>query len=318
MSFSGEVKKELAAHVAGSADEQVTALAVLLMCLCRFSVDEEGNYHLEMAAGKGPAATKCFTLLQKTANISIESASSEEIRELASLIDLVDENGDLIDRGGATGWSLLPNERCVRSWLRNLFLCIGTVSDPGREYRLEFLCTGEKLASQLMRVLEDHELSAHVHRRRNYRVVTLQDAQSIADLLSLVGAHASLMNLENSRIVRQVRGQVNRRVNCETSNIRKSVDAAQKQIEDIRLIMNAPEYEDLPVSLKEIAQLRIENSEVSMKELGEMLDPPVGKSGVSHRLRKLTELAEKIRQNELPRGTGSPAGSKDTAKQGGL
>ena len=237
MSFSQQVKNELGRHTSGSPDELVTALAVMLLNMSCFELSEEGEYRLHLSRGSSAALTKCFTLLKKTANISYELASGEDVRELAALIDILDEKGCIRDTDGAVSWSLLSNERCVRSYLRNLFLCIGSVSDPARNYHLEFVCAKEGQAAQLMRVLEEENYHPQMNFRRGKQVVSVRDAQQVADLLTLMGAHASLLDLENARVIRQVRGQVNRRVNCETSNIQRSVDAARRQLEDIELVM---------------------------------------------------------------------------------
>ena len=126
----------------------------------------------------------------------------------------------------------------------------------------------------------------------------IKEGAQIVDMLNIMEAHVSLMNLENIRIVREMRNDVNRKVNCEAANINKTVSASVKQMEDIRYLETRQVLDHLPPNLVQIARLRLENQDASLKELGEMLVPPVGKSGVNHRLRKLSRLAEELRQNK--------------------
>ena len=127
----------------------------------------------------------------------------------------------------------------------------------------------------------------------------MKEGAGIVDLLNVMGAHVSLMNLENLRIVKEMRNSINRRVNCETANINKTVSAASRQISDIELLRDHYGLERLPEPLRQMAEVRLENPDIPLKELGELLEPPVGKSGVNHRLRRLGELAEDVR-NRLP------------------
>lgn len=141
--------------------------------------------------------------------------------------------------------------------------------------------------------------------RKKYYVVYIKEGSQIVDILNVMEAPVSLMELENIRIVKEMRGSVNRQVNCETANINKTVSAAVKQIEDIRFIQSVAGLSGLPESLQEMARIRLERPEATLKELGEALEPPVGKSGVNHRLRKLSLVAEELRQQFPDRNTSS-------------
>ena len=178
--------------------------------------------------------------------------------------------------------------------MRAAFLCVGSMSDPEKEYHLEFACTEGDTAEQIREVLNGYGMGAKVIRRKKYHVVYLKDSEEIAQVLGLIGAHVSLMELENRRIMKEVRNSVNRRVNCETANISKTVNAAQSQIRDIRFLEREGRLRELPEGLRKIAELRLEYPEVSMSELGRMCSPPISKSGVSHRLRKLSEHAQRL------------------------
>ena len=157
------------------------------------------------------------------------------------------------------------------------------------------MCEYENQALQIKETLRSFELEAKIVRRKKYHVVYLKEGAGIVDLLNVMGAHLSLMNLENLRIEKEMRNSINRQVNCETANITKTVNAASKQIEDIRLLQKHVGLSGLPDNLREMALVRLSHPESSLQELGGYLNPPVGKSGVNHRLRKLSDMADKLR-----------------------
>ncbi len=169
------------------------------------------------------------------------------------------------------------------------------MSNPEKGYHLEFVCGDAQQATQLMDTLSVYHIHAKTVIRKKYQVVYIKESEEIVELLNVIGAHISLMNLENLRIFKDMRNSINRRVNCETANITKTVNAAAKQIADIQYIKEHYGFDNLKENLRQIAQLRLEYPDAALKELGEYLSPTVGKSGVNHRLRKLSELAEKLR-----------------------
>lgn len=145
-------------------------------------------------------------------------------------------------------------------------------------------------------------IEAKIVLRKKYFVVYIKEGSQIVDILNVMEAPVALMELENIRILKEMRGSVNRQVNCETANINKTVSAAVKQMEDIIYIRDTAGFDSLPDNLREIAELRLARPEATLKELGEALDPPVGKSGVNHRLRKLGNMAERLRQERPDTG----------------
>lgn len=190
---------------------------------------------------------------------------------------------------------IIKNACCQRAFLRGAFLCVGSMSDPVKGYHLEFACANEAKARQLQSVIGAFDIESKIILRKKYHVVYLKEGTGIVDLLNVCGAPVSLMNLENLRILKEMRNSVNRRVNCETANIAKTVGAAARQVADIEYIREHYGFENLPDSLREMAQVRLEYPDVPLKELGGFFRPPIGKSGVNHRLRKLSELAGKER-----------------------
>lgn len=190
---------------------------------------------------------------------------------------------------------LLKQSCCKRAFLRGAFLCIGSMSDPNKGYHLEFVCETQEQAKMLQELIAHFELEAKIICRKNHYVVYMKEGSAIVDLLNVIGARLSLMDLENLRVEKEVRNSVNRKVNCEAANITKTVNAASKQMEDILFLKKHYGMSKLPDHLREMAEVRLEHPESSLQELGGYLNPPVGKSGVNHRLRKLSELAEMIK-----------------------
>ncbi|SHE73035.1 DNA-binding protein WhiA [Alkalibacter saccharofermentans] len=184
------------------------------------------------------------------------------------------------------------NREPLKAYLRGAFLGAGSISDPEKAYHMEFVTSSEEFAMELMMLVNSFELGSKMIQRKNSYVVYLKDSEQIVTLLSVIGAHGALLDIENIRIMKGMRNNVNRIVNCETANLTKTVEAAWKQVESIEKIKSRIGLERLPNNLREIAELRLNNKEASLKELGEMMNPPMGKSGVNHRLKKIEEIAQ--------------------------
>lgn len=191
---------------------------------------------------------------------------------------------------------LVQSSCCKRAYIRGAFLAAGSVSDPEKSYHFEIVCETEAKACQLQEMIAGFGIGAKITRRKKNFVVYVKEGSQIVDLLNVMEAHTALMDFENVRILKEMRNSVNRQVNCETANLGKTISAAVKQIEDIRYIQKTMGFEKLPRNLAEMAEVRLEQPEATLKELGEMLNPPVGKSGVNHRLRKLSVLAEELKE----------------------
>ena len=289
MSFSGEVKEELSAHYSTSNHCRMAELAALLSFCGQYGQDADGNYMIGFQTENEATRRKGFTLLQKTFHIEDMILNEEQMKEFYKKF------GDL---NSPVSRSLLKNACCQRAFLRGAFLSTGSISDPAKGYHMEFVCPDAVRALHLQQVIKGFEIDAKIVVRKKYFVVYLKEGTAIVDLLNIMEAHVSLMNLENLRIVKEMRNSINRRVNCETANISKTVNAASRQIEDITFLRDHYGLQKLPVPLREMAEVRLENPDAPLKELGEYLNPPVGKSGVNHRLRKLSEIADKIREQK--------------------
>lgn len=196
---------------------------------------------------------------------------------------------------------IMNSNQKQRSYLRGAFLAGGSVNSPETSrYHLEIYSNYEDHNQDICNMMNEFDLNARTIDRRNGFITYLKEAEKIADFLALVGAHNSMMKFEDIRIVRDMRNSVNRLVNCENANMNKTIDAASKQIESIEFIEQTVGLDKLPEKLREIAVLRLENPEVSLKELGEMVPSGmISKSGINHRIRKINEYADKLRNKQL-------------------
>lgn len=287
MSFSADIKEELAKQITPARHCQIAELAAIMHFCGQYGEDKEGNLTIGFQTENEAVVRKGFTLLKKTYNIDI--GVSVNGQEKANLIA---KTGDL---SKPVAPLLIKSTCCKRAFLRGAFLCCGSMSDPQKGYHLEFVCADEAQAKQLQEVIAAFDIEAKIILRKKYYVVYIKEGAGIVDLLNVMEAHKSLMELENLRILKEMRNSINRRVNCETANIGKTVQAASRQVEDILYIRDHYGFSKLPDNLREMAEVRLEYPDAALKELGEYLNPPVGKSGVNHRLRKLSELADKLR-----------------------
>ena len=289
ISFSGRIKEELSRHISDKKKNCIAEITAIVGMCGKVSISSREQYSLKVRTENISVARKYFTLLQKTFNIDSDVTLDEERMQ-----DFYSKFGNL---EAPVSQTLIKNSCCQRAFLRGAFLSIGSISDPQKGYHMEFVCTDEAKAGQLQKVIQGFEIDAKIVMRKKYYVVYLKEGAAIVDLLNIMEAHVALMNLENLRILKDMRNSINRRVNCEAANITKTVNAATKQIEDIQYIKEHYGFDNLAENLRQMAELRLDYPDATLKELGQYLTPPVGKSGVNHRLRKLSELAEELRKD---------------------
>ena len=313
MSFSSEVKEELSEQIASGRHCRLAETAAILSLCGKIVITENDRYCVKIQTENLAVARKYFTLLKKTFNIRAEVSvrKSREVRFYSVIVSkdpearrllgetcLLDEDGNVSECMSPMHHRLLRQNCCRRAFIRGAFLAVGSVSDPKKSYHFEIVCTAPEKARQLQELLASYDVDAKVVLRKRHYVVYIKEGSQIVELLGLMGAHISLMQLENVRIVKEMRNSVNRKVNCETANLNKTVSAAVRQAEDIRYIQEKIGLDKLPMDLEETARLRLEHTEASLKELGDMLSPKVGKSGVNHRLRKLSQIADDLREGK--------------------
>lgn len=193
--------------------------------------------------------------------------------------------------------NIVRKKCCKKSHIRGAFLGAGSVSDPEKGYHLEFVVHSKHYASDLCKLLNEFMLAAKMIERKNSFVVYLKEGEHIVELLNIIGAHTALLNFENMRVYKDVRNNINRIVNCETANLTKTVNASVRQIDNIKLIIEQAGLESLSPMLKEMVKARLQYPDASLKELGQMLDPVISKSGVNHRLRQLDDIASELKKN---------------------
>ena len=294
MSFSGDVKRELGKQYSKSRHCQMAELAAILEMVGK--VQEETGI-LEITSDNMVVIEKYAVLMKQIFAVDItKPLEREQTKKILTALKWYREDGMLLplDEQRADGL-LVQNVCCKRAFIRGAFLASGSMSDPNKSYHFEIVCRTKEQAEQLQQLMNGFETEAKIVERKGHFVVYLKEGSQIVDMLNVMEAYVSLMNLENVRILKEMRNSVNRKVNCETANISKTVNAAVKQLEDIELIRSKLGLEQLPQNLREMALIRLEYPEAALKELGNYLTPPVGKSGVNHRLRKLAEIAEDLR-----------------------
>lgn len=313
MSFSSEVKEELSYKVSPARHCQIAELAAIMGMCGGVMISSKDRYQVKVQTDNVTVARKCFTLFEKIFNIKAEvSVCQHQIPKKAVLytvvvkkhedalrvlqaLKLIDEHMEIKENLSAADNLILQRTCCKRAFIRGAFLGAGSMSDPKKSYHFEIVCASGSKARQLQDLIGSFDMDAKIVCRKKYFVVYLKEGAQIVDLLNVMEAHVALMNLENVRIFKEMRNSVNRKVNCETANIHKTVSAAVKQIEDIKFLKASSGFSDLSEELTETAELRLENPDASLKELGLLHSPPIGKSGVNHRLRKLSNLAESLR-----------------------
>ena len=280
MSFSAEIKSELLSIIPNGRHCQLAEIAAIFYACGLARETKGGEKEIILTTENEALKRKYFTLLTKAFNIEAD-------------VNIVLQGLRYYHDEWKLSSLLIKKTCCRRAYLRGAFICTGSMSNPHGGYHLEFVFFHEQQAQQLKDVLYSFSLDSKITKRKKYYVVYVKEGASIVDLLNIMGAHHALLRLENLRVEKEVRNLVNRKVNCEAANISKSVAAAARQIEDIIYLRDQVGFAVLPPNLRQIAELRLEYPEVTLHELGSLVKPPIGKSGVNHRLRKLCELANR-------------------------
>ena len=280
MSFSKDVKEELILVVPKSRHCVLAELAGVLMLQGLDSFREKTEDHLNR---------KVFTLLNNACNIGkdVIVISDDVFFETQKMLKLSDD-GQIVDD------IVIQQTCCKRAFIRGAFLAAGSISDPNKGYHFEIVCNIPQQAKLLQKAMKAFDVEAKIVERTGKHVVYIKDGAQIVEILRVMEAAHSVMDLENIRVVKEVRGTINRKVNCETANIGKTVNAAVRQIEEINLINEKLGLENLPQQLQEIANIRLAYPDTPLADLGQLLDPPIGKSGVNHRFKKLAAIAKEL------------------------
>lgn len=290
----------------------IAEIAAMLSVCGKLIIDEAGRKSIVLQTENLTVARKYFTLVRKTFNINTDIQIRKNMSVKHSTIYTLRIEGKQVDRlmlatklsfynfgvkevGLIADNLVVQNTCCKRAFIRGAYLAAGSMSDPKKAYHLEIVLPDSKRAEQLTEIINSFYIDAKIVLRKRYYVVYIKEGSQIVDLLNIMEAHNALMNFENVRILKEMRNSINRQVNCEAANISKTVKAASKQIDDITFIKDTIGFDRLTEGLEEVAKLRISYPEASLKELGDMLSPPIGKSGVNHRLKKLSCIADGLR-----------------------
>ena len=242
----------------------------------------------ELAVGQGSGLKKGRSYLL---SIGPENLSEQILRETGIL--MVKEGMNYISDGSYDG--LIRTKCCRKACLRGIFLASGTITNPEKSYHLEFNCSSQILAGDVKKLINSFvDLHAKISARKKNYAVYVKEAEQIIDILAIMGAHSQIFAFEDVRITKEIRNKANRINNCDNANIDKTLKAAEKQLAWIHKIQATKGLGFLPDKLREVAVLRLENPEATLQELADMMDPPMKKSGLNNRFRKIEEFAAKL------------------------
>lgn len=301
MSFSSDVKEELSKQISTARHCQIAEIAAIITLCGEVQMDDHQQFRISVRTENAILARKYFTLLKKTFKISVDINARENPGMKKNHVYVVEITGadDAVRVLKATNHgTLLQKNCCKRAYLRGCFLASGSVSAPEKFYHLEVTCNTEDKAEKVRALFRAFDIDAKIVIRKKMYVVYIKEGAQIVDALAVMEANIALMELENIRILKEMRNSVNRKVNCEAANLNKTIMAAVKQTQDIEYIERTIGFGSLTPALRQMAEVRLEYPEASLTELGRMLTPPVGKSGVNHRLRKLCEIAKELQGNK--------------------
>lgn len=310
MSFSSKTKNDLARIIPRNRCCQLAELIALVRLDGIIILNQDKRIALHLYMENAAVARKAIKLLKLLFDLPLSVSVQRKKRLKKNNVYVIrvpagDMYKDFYDMMGirflnnkvVVDWPAVSqnNGCCSRAYLRGAFLGGGSINDPEGTYHLELITKDQTHTQVICSMMQKQDLEPKLGKRKNWYVIYLKDSDQIVSFLSIIGAHKALLDFENTRILKDMRNQVNRLVNCETANLSKTVNAGVRQEENIRFLISKIGYEKLPLKLKEVARLRLEYPEASLRELGELLDPPLTKSAVNHRLRRLEKMAEELR-----------------------
>lgn len=319
MSFSSECKQELCRlPLTEKSCCRLAELSALYMAAGSLNLLGRGQTSVQFTVESAAIAKRVFLLLQKEMEVSAQVHSVTNARfggmkrwtltlgptlspiflTRLSLMDL-DHHGHPVLCGTSPK---VPLNRlcCIRAFLRGAMLGAGTVTHPDRGYRLEVQAPDEAFRLMIAKCMQRFDLPVHQSRRKETELIYLTQADQVSTFLTVIGANQAVLSLEDSRVRRQVMGGVNRAMNCDAANLQKQMNASDQQMEEIGKLLSSERFQTMPLSLQEIALARIHAPDASLTELGQMLSPPLGKSGVNHRMRRLMDYARGLSSTNQP------------------
>ena len=310
MSFSSDSKNEISRKPIEKSCCVIAELSAYVRTTAYISMQNFKDISVEFSTENAAFARRIYSILKKSYDIH-SHVEARKVRKLKNavlyivkmrekalnlLLDtgLLSSSKNIFDISNNIPFNFLNNSCCKKAYLRGCFLGCGSVTDPEKSYHLEFVNHSEEHAGDMQKLLLNFEINSGIIRRKSNYVVYVKESEKISDFLNIAGAYTSLFKLENIRALKSMRNDVNRIVNCETANLEKVVSAAVKQSADIKKIQEKSGLESLPSDLLELAMLRLAYPEASLKELGEMFSPPITKSGVNYKFKKIEKIAEEL------------------------
>jgi DNA-binding protein WhiA len=318
MSFSSDVKKELARNISAARHCRIAELAGMIGMVGHVDCQDGKPVRIVISTERSVIANTMSELIKKLFGLVPECSvkrtgadsrvykmvfnRQEDVERILTTLKITEKTEN--SSGNVRGMDcqemhisglVIQKDCCRRAFIKGVFMTSGSISDPEKGYHFEIVCDNPERAELISGIIHNFDIDSKVIARKRYHVVYIKDGTMIVDMLNLMGAYSSLMDMENIRILKDIANNVNRKVNCEAANLNKTVNAAVRQIEDIEYIIKVKGIHYLPDNLVELAQARLEARDASLKELGEMINPPIGKSGVNHRLRKISEIADHLR-----------------------
>lgn len=299
MSFSGDVKKELC-----RADGERKDCCMLAECYgalimgksfspreIRFS--SEYDFAAEYIAMLLAMCLGCevLSVVKNSSKYQLVIKDSKTIKEIYDLFGHTPNQVNL-----RINWANIADECCFSAFLRGAFISCGTVTDPNKNYHLELVVPFMKLSQDLFKLISDTGIQTKTVVRKGSHVIYIKDSENIEDFLTLIGAQLSSLQIMSVKIQKDMRNKINRKVNFECANIERSVKAGMAQVEAINLIKERQGLDTLPPEYKELALLRLDNPDMSLKQLGDALSEPLSRSGVKHRLDKIVEISSKLKK----------------------
>ncbi|WP_277250852.1 DNA-binding protein WhiA [Peptoniphilus vaginalis] len=309
MSFSSEIKDEVAKI---KVDDYKLILSELagITPMCGILNFKNNKISMEYITENAPVARRIFTFLRRSFgfNVEVKNVRSTQLKKNVFIIYISQDESCrlLLDElkyiKGASVFminyaptDLIKTSSEKKAYIRGAFMGSGSITDPKKGYHLEFISENESNAYFLRDVINDFGLNSKVIMRKEKYIIYIKDSEQISDFLSLIGAYNSVLNYENIRVIKEMRNNVNRIVNCETANLNKTVKSSYDQVEDIKLIEKEMGIENLDEDLKVIAKIRLENRSMSLNDIANSLEPKISKSTVNYRFKKLRRIANKLR-----------------------
>jgi DNA-binding protein WhiA len=312
MSFSVKTKNELARLIPLNPCCQLAELSALVRMDGTIQLSTGQKLSLQISTENAGVARKIFKLMKQLFDVSgqiivqrktrlkknnvylVEIPPQPVVRTILEQLGIMDY---MYNAGSSNKSDLVKKRCCIKVYLRGAFLGGGSVNSPEGTYHLEIITSDQAYGEAIKDLMAKLDVQAKVSGRKNWWIVYLKGSEQIVDFLNIIGAHKALLDFENVKIFKEMRNKVNRLVNCETANLNKTVDAAIRQAENIRLMAKLIDMDKLSPGLRQVAQLRLEYPDVSLKELGELCEPEISKSAVNHRMRKLEKIALELKKN---------------------